>query len=232
MSTRKNSTTLLRVTDVVVILPAYNEAKYISKVLRKIAKIPLTYVVVDDGSHDGTYEIATKFAPYVLRHKINLGKGAAMKTGAQFAFSKLHAKAVIFMDSDDQHDPTELMNFYEALSHGHELIFGVRDFSHTMPIIKVCANRFASLIVFGLFGGYIPDIPSGYKAMTKKIYEQVTWQASNYRVELEIAVRASRAKIPFHQIPIKTIYHQHDKGTTLVDVFMMIFHVIVWRISV
>ncbi len=230
MPSRKKSTFLLRPTDVAVILPAYNEARYIAKVLKKSKKIPFTFVVVDDGSNDATYQIATQLAPYVLRHKINLGKGAAMKTGADFAFSELHAKAVIFMDSDDQHDPAELFTFFDALAKGHELIFGVRNFAHTMPIIKVLANRFASVVVYGLFGTYIPDIPSGYKAMTKKIYRKVQWQASNYRVELEIAVRTSRARLPFHQIPIKTIYHQHDKGTTLVDVFMMLFHVILWRI--
>lgn len=221
----------LKQSDIVVVMPAYNEASYLGRVLKKLNKITTNYVVVDDGSSDETAQIAQKYAKHVLVHKINLGKGAALRTGCEFAFTALNAKAVIFMDSDDQHDSVELELFYTELLSGQELVFGVRDFSHTMPIIKIFGNKVASSIVFLLFGSYIPDIPSGYKAMTKQAYSVVQWQANNYRVELEIAVRAAKANMTFSQIPIKTIYHQHDKGTTLVDVCIMIFHVVLWRIG-
>lgn len=216
---------------VVIVLPSYNEAKYIANVIKKIKNQKLDFIIIDDGSSDKTFEIVKKHTDNVLRHKINLGKGAALKTGCEFAFKKMNADAVIFMDSDDQHDSQELQYFVKELKKGSQLVFGVREFGRQMPLIRIMGNRLASYLVFLLFGKYIPDIPSGYKAMTKKVYKKINWQASDYGVELEIAVKTAKYKLEFSIVPISTIYHDMDRGMTLIDVFKMIFNMIIWRLS-
>ena len=102
-----------------VVIPAYNEEERIRAVIRDVRKKGLPIIVVDDGSNDKTFQILSKLKVKseklkVLRHKVNLGKGAAMKTGAEAAFLA-GADAVIFMDSDGQHKAEDLHYFIDAL---------------------------------------------------------------------------------------------------------------------
>jgi hypothetical protein len=100
-----------------------------------------------------------------------------------------------------------------------------------MPLIKIIGNRFASVLVLALFGSYVPDIPSGYKALTKRGYNQVKWSSPDYRVELEIAVRVAKKHLPFSVVPIKTIYSDYQRGFQFLDALQMIGYTLWWRIS-
>lgn len=213
-----------------VIIPGLNEEKYIATVLKKVRKHTDNIIVVDDGSQDKMPLIAKRYTPHVLLHAVNLGKGAALKTGCEYAFQSLGADAVIFMDSDDQHDPEELQLFYDALLTA-DIVFGIRSFDEKMPLFRILMNRLASFVIFVLFGSYIPDIPSGYKALTKKAYKKLAWNATDYAVEMEITARAAKYKIPFKTVPITTIYHDFERGMTILDSLRMITKILSWRIS-
>lgn len=215
-----------------VVITAYNEAKYLALFLQKLSAQTSNFVVVDDGSFDQTAKIAQKFTKHLLIHPVNLGKGAAMKTGADYAFKILQADAVIFMDGDDQHDPVDLTKFYDFfMLHKQGLAFGVRAFDQNMPLIRALGNRFTSFLVKILFGSYLSDIPSGFKTMSKTVYQKLRWQSSDYGVELEIACKTAKLKIPFTEIPIRTIYHNLDRGMNLNDAFKMIYKIVLWRIN-
>lgn len=216
--------------NVWIIVPGLNEEKYISTVLKKVLKQSKNIIVVDDGSQDKMAIIAQKLTPHVLCHSINLGKGAALKTGCEYAFKTLKADAVIFMDSDDQHDPEELSLFYKALE-SSDVVFGVRAFDDKMPLVRIMMNRLASAVIYFLFGEYIPDIPSGYKAISKHAYKKLAWNSQDYAVEMEIAARTAKYKMPFSTIPIKTIYHDLERGMTILDTVRMITKILSWRIS-
>jgi len=216
--------------DIWIIIPGLNEEKYIGTVLKKVLKQGKNIIVVDDGSRDSMPKIAKKYTEHVLSHSINLGKGAALKTGCEYAFKKLKAKAVIFMDSDDQHDPEELPTFMKALETS-DVVFGVRSFDEKMPLIRIMMNRLASIVIYFLFGRYIPDIPSGYKAFTKKAYKKLVWNSTDYAVEMEIAAKTAKYKLSYTKIPIKTIYHDFERGMTIIDTLRMITKILSWRIS-
>jgi len=213
-----------------VIIPAYNEATYLSQVLTKLNKYWPNVVVVDDGSGDQTTTIAKKFTPHVLKHRVNLGKGAAMRTGADYALEHLHAKAIIFFDADDQHDPAMIKPMADALQQ-HPVVFGVRSFDNQMPLFRIIMNRVASVLILLFFGRYIPDIPSGFKGLTGKAYRQLNLQSSHYEIEMEIAARVAQFKIPFVEIAIPTIYHDYDRGMTLLNILHMAEKIISWRFS-
>ncbi len=115
-----------RVKNIWVVIPGYNEATYIGRVLKKAKKITPNLIFVDDGSTDRSAAIARKYTPHVLKHKINLGKGAALRTGCDYAFGKLKAVAIVIMDADDQHDPSELPLFFVKFNQGFDVVFGVR----------------------------------------------------------------------------------------------------------
>lgn len=215
-----------------IVVPAYNESKYIGDVLDKILKYSKNIAVVDDGSTDSTYKIAHDKKIDVLHHDLNLGKGAAMKTGCEYVFNHLKADAVVFVDSDDQHDPKHLPEFFSKLRKGHDLVFGVRTFSNNMPFLKKFGNMLASILIKIAFGKYIQDIPNGYKALTKNAYKKVLWDSADYGVEMEIAARTARNKLSYGIVTIDTIYHDYDRGMTMLDVLRIFVKMIELRINI
>lgn len=211
------------------IIPAYNEARYLERVLEKARAVTPNILVVDDGSTDGTGEIARRTGATVLRHRVNLGKGAAMKTGCEYAFGRLHADAVVFLDADDQHDPEDLPQFIEPLQAGAEMVFGCRVFDASMPRVRLLGNRLASYLLWMFFGTYIPDVPSGYKSFTRAAYDRLRWNATGYEVETEIAARVAQTGIRFVTHPIKTIYHDRVKGMTLQEALQIALRLPFWK---
>lgn len=214
-----------------VIVPAYNEERYLDHVLTKIRRYTTQIIVISDGSTDATMAIAKRHTPHVLEHVVNLGKGAALRTGCEYAFVVQKAKAVFFLDSDDQHDPDELMLFEKPLAEGYDIVFGIRGLTKAMPFIKRVGNLFISIVIFLLFGSYFSDVLSGYKAFTKKAYDTIRWDTPDYAVELEIVVRVARSTLTRKGVIIKTIYHDHDRGMTLLDALHFVTLLINWRIS-
>lgn len=213
-----------------IVIPGYNEHKYISTVLAKVRSFHNQVIYVDDGSTDNSAEIALQATPNVLVHPINLGKGAALKTGCDYAFEVCDADAVIMMDADDQHDPAHIPTFIQALQEGNPLVLGIRDHQQ-MPFFRRAFNQLSSELVKYLYGQYVPDIPSGYKAFTKDAYQQLRWEAKTYEVEMEIAVRAAKMHVSFVTLPIATIYHDFSRGMTMLDVLSALGHIITWRIG-
>ena len=221
-----------KISKIVIIFPAFNEEKHIDNFSSKItayirsqlhdkknmefSQFSLDCILVDDGSTDATAKIAQKYSCYVISHLTNLGKGAALKTGCEFAFNHLHADYVIMMDADEQHSPIDLPHFVEKIKDQHDIILGVRSFTG-MPIFPILFNKLASVLVKVLYGTYIPDIPSGYKAISKKAYEDLKWIASGYEVEIEIAQKIAQKKLPFTTVSIQTIYPQYVRGMTPLD---------------
>lgn len=213
-----------------VVIPGHNEERYIETVLQKVKAFHLDIIFVDDGSTDQTHRLSERHSVHVLRHETNLGKGAAMRTGAEYAFSKLAADAVIFMDADDQHDPKEIQSFLKALEK-FDVVFGVRKMNADMPLMRFLGNKAASVLLNLLYGGYIPDIPSGYKAMTKKGYEKVRWNSTGYEVETEIAMRVAKARVPYTVVEIESIYHDIDKGMNALDALHICLCLVEWRLG-
>jgi glycosyltransferase involved in cell wall biosynthesis len=221
----------MKLEDIWVVIPAYNESKYIEKVLSRVLAVTSRVVVVDDGSTDKTALLAAKHIPHVLQHSLNLGKGAALKTGCEYVFQQLGGGGVIFFDGDDQHDPELLMTFAQELTHS-QAVLGVRSFDTQMPLIRIIMNRVASVLTLILFGKYVPDIPCGYKAITKQTYSKIQWESNDYAVEMEIAARLSYYKIAFAVVSIPTIYHDLDRGMTILDTLTIIPRMLRWRLFI
>ena len=214
-----------------IVVPAFNEAKRIGGVLSGLEKTKLPVVVIDDGSSDRTFEIVKKYKVTVLRHKINLGKGAAMKTGAEAAFS-MGADAVIFMDSDGQHKIEDLPQFVKALKTGkYEIVFGSRNLGLGMPLERYIGNKLASVLVNLLFGIYVSDLISGYRALTRKAFEKINWESTGYGVETEMVVKCARLGLKHCEVPVATVYYDKFKGVSIIDAIGIFFDVFRWRIT-
>lgn len=213
-----------------VVIPAYNEAPRIGGVLEEVKKNAKNIIVVDDGSKDRTEEIAEKIGVRVLRHRLNLGKGAAMKTGVEAAFD-LGAGAVFLMDADGQHDPKHLPEFLEGIEQGNEVVFGSRNLAYGVPLIRFLGNKFGSILINLIFRIYRSDLLCGYIAFTKKAYSKIKWDSSRYGVETEIVARTGKNKLKYSEIPIETIYKDKYKGVTIFDALGTLLSIPRWLIS-
>lgn len=217
-----------------IVIPLFNEVKHIGSVLKDVLSYHLPIVVVDDGSRDKSGEIVKGLKSNritLISHKVNLGKGAAMKTGADFAFSS-GAEAVIFMDADGQHLAADIPKFVKALSDGKsEVIFGSRNLSMGVPLVRYLGNKVASVVSAYMFGAYISDAVCGFRALTRRGYEKIKWESKGYGVEMEMVARTGRFKVPHMEVPVETVYHDHVKGVTLLDAFGILGEVVKWGIK-
>jgi len=214
-----------------IVIAAYNEEKKISNVIKDIKKQGYNnVVVVDDGSKDKTYKIAKKENIIVLKHIINLGKGAAIKTGCDYAIKK-GAKILILIDADGQHEPKEIPRFIKALQNV-DIVFGYRKFNKNMPKILKIGNLGLNLFTKLLFKINLRDTQSGYKAIKTKIYKKIKWTSNNYSMETEIIAKVGENKLRYSQIPIKTIYLDKSKGTTIRDGIKILKNMIKWKIKI
>lgn len=213
-----------------IIIPAFNESKRIGLVLENVLSTKLPVIVVDDGSKDATFEKAKKYQVTALRHKINLGKGAAIKTGCEAAFAN-GAEAIIMMDSDGQHKAEDLPKFAEKIQSGQfDVVFGSRNMNLGVPLIRFLGNKFASVLIALLFNTHISDLICGYRAITKKAYAKMELQSADYGIETEMVIKTAKLKLRYCEIPIETIYYDKFKGVTILDAFGILLNVIKWRI--
>ena len=215
---------------ILIVVPAFNEEKRIGAILSDLKKARQKIIVVDDGSKDRTAQIAKRYTPYVFRHRVNLGKGAALKTGAEFAF-KNEADAVVFMDSDGQHKVKDLPEFIKALEDGYEVVFGSRNLNFGVPLVRYMGNKMASLFVSLLFGIYASDLLCGYRAITKKAFKKMNWESTGYSIETEMVVRTKQLGLKHCEVPVETVYYDKVKGVTILDAFGIFFQVLKWRIE-
>jgi len=198
-----------------IVIPAHNEEKHISAVVEGANKYSQHVIVVNDGSTDQTALIAKESGAVVLTHKINLGKGAALKTGCDYAI-RCGAQRIVVIDADGQHNPEKIPLFLAALDQD-EIVFSYRKKSSVQPAILKFGNNFINKTMHFLFGVDIIDSQCGYRAFTAEAYKKVRWNAADYYMETEMIIKAGKNKLRYSQIPIETIYSDNYKGTTVID---------------
>lgn len=213
----------------VVVIPAHNEEKHIQTVIQETKKYCQNIIVVDDGSSDNTCNIAKETGVITLKHLVNLGKGAAAKTGCDYAYRKGYKK-IILMDADGQHEAKEILHFLEAIKE-KDIVFSYRSFNKNMPLIFKIGNLGINRLNKFLFKIDLKDTQSGYRAFNSKAYKQIRWQSPDYGMEAEMVANVGRKKLNYTQIPIKTIYSDNYKGTTILDGLKIGIKMLWWRLS-
>jgi len=210
------------------IIPAHNEASRIKSVLLCTKKFVSNIVVVDDGSQDNTAQVSGKYA-LVLKHAINLGKGAALKTGCDFAVAH-GASVIVVLDADAQHKPEDIPRFLKELK-GADIVFGCRGLNKKMPLILRFGNWFITSLTSLLYHVDIPDTQTGFRAFTSSAYKKIRWDASDYSMESEMIARVGKQKLRYKKINIETLYPDRYKGTTVLDGIKIVLNLIWWKLA-
>ena len=199
-----------------MIIPAYNEEANIGMLLDRVEAIitertlPLSIIVIDDGSADSTRSIAeNKAREYenidVVVHEKNKGFAAALKTGIASALAAGY-DAAIFMDCDQTHDPADLPMFIQEFKKGIDVVIGSR-YVGTGGMVDVPWYRIAISKIGNGFGKLVFRLPvrdasSGYRGLNRKAMESIKIEVNDFGIQVEEVLRARNLKLSFSEIPI------------------------------
>jgi len=203
--------------EIYIVIPAYNEGKVLLDVVSEIKKSGYNnIIIVDDGSNDDTYEKGKSIKDIVcLRHKINRGKGAATKTGIEGA-KLLGAGIIVTMDGDGQHDPRDIKNLINPIiREDFDVVLGTRLIEpEGMPKHKIIANKIGNFITWYLYGLWVTDSQSGFRAYSKHAAEIINTKADRYEYDSEVIREIYDYDLKFKEVPIKVRYTEYSMGKT------------------
>lgn len=189
---------------IAAIIPALNAERTLPRVVAEARRHIEPVLVIDDGSSDATGEVARATGAIVLRHDVNRGKGAALKTG--FAWAREHGyDGVITLDADGQHLPSEIPKFLrERAVGGADLIIGGRShlFGQMLPRRRN-ANRFSAWCISKCSGHRITDSQSGFRFYSARLIDGIKLRTDRFDMESEVIVRAGRKGFRIVTIPIE-----------------------------
>src|SRR6202158_4520327 len=206
--------------NLAVIVPAFNEAPTLGRVLHRVLLQPCVQqlVVVDDGSTDGTFEVAERFLSdrrvSVYRQAANRGKGAAIRTAVESVIAPL----VIIQDADLEYDPLEYQIMISPLLQGRaDVVYGVRGFAGQSAYSYwfVLGNRVLTTATNVLFNCYIQDMETGFKAMRTELMRRLQLRGRRFDIEPEITARVLRLGYRIHEIPISYYARNRQEGKKL-----------------
>jgi glycosyltransferase involved in cell wall biosynthesis len=194
-------------TNAAALIPAYREERRIAEVVSRTCAELDTVFVVDDGSPDATGSEAVKAGAQLLKHEVNRGKGAAIKTGLRH-LAGLGFKWIMILDSDGQHRPEEIPRFLSAAGHGTALmLIGNRMCElHKMPPVRRATNRFMSSLISRLCDQPIPDTQCGFRMVHRDIVPLFFCESDAFEYETEMLFAASENGVRIASVPVSTIY--------------------------
>lgn len=191
----------MNATRIAAIIPAYQAAPSVGDVIRGTLEILPEVLVVDDGSTDGTGDVARRAGARVIAHPVNRGKGAALATGFRDLFA--HGfEAVLTLDADGQHLPGEIPKVLAAQGEG-DLILGVRDHLFgEMSTVRRLSNRLSSKAISFAAGQRLSDIQTGFRLYSKRLIDAVGFPEARFEAESAVVVRAARRGFRVVTVPV------------------------------
>jgi len=202
-----------------VLMPAFNEARTIDEVLRRVAAVPVEkeILVVDDGSTDGTREILRKWdgqdGVRVVLHDRNRGKGKALAT----AIAQAKGEILLIQDADLEYDPGDYPAMLKPIDSGRaDVVYGsrfrgsaenrVQNFWHTI------GNRTLTLISNVVTDLNLTDMATCYKVFHRRVVPALDLQSNRFGVDAEITVKVARGRFRIFEVPVSYFARSRAEG--------------------
>lgn len=206
--------------EVCAVIPTYQNAKTLLKVVADVHRVVDTVFVVDDGSNDGTAALLDKATgnerpEKVLTHPKNCGKGAALKTGLTYARQQGFRYAVT-VDADGQHRANDIPALLKAVEEEPDaLAIGSRGLQHeNMPAKSTFANRFSNFWFALQTLQRLPDTQSGLRVYPLRRLHGLRWMSARYEAELTLLVFSAWAGVKLLPVPVSVYYPPRDQRVT------------------
>ena len=194
--------------DVWVVIGAYNEETRIGQVLEGLRPAGWNVVVVDDGSRDGTAAVALKWPVVLLQHRINLGAGAALQTGIEYALRQ-GARYIVSMDAVGQHRVEDVPRLLEALEReSAAFALGSRFLGAAMqmPRMRRIILRGGAIFAWVLTGRLISDTNSGFRAMTSEGARRIKIRLNRFEHPTEFIQQVVASGLKYVEVPVTMKY--------------------------
>jgi glycosyltransferase involved in cell wall biosynthesis len=204
---------------IVVVIAAYNEAPVIASVVADVRRASYPAVVVDDGSTDATGEIAARAGAFVVTHPVNLGQGAALQTGLDFALAQ-GADVIVTFDADGQHRPADIAPLIAALAAnkadyalGSRFLGGAVNLPRKRRLMLAAATWFTRLTT----GLDLTDTHNGLRAMTRRGASRIRLKQNRMAHASEILHQIAQSGLACVEVPVTIEYSAYSlgKGQTL-----------------
>ncbi len=194
----------------VAVIPAYNEATRVGKVVADAKKYVNIVIVVDDGSSDNTVQVASDAGAIVIRHMENCGAGAATMTGVDAA-RELGAQVIVTLDADEQHSTDDIPALLKPILDGKaDVVFANRfGRKNSIPLIRRFFNGVGNLITFAATGLWVSDSQCGFKVFGPKAVVQLDLRMSGYEFCTEIVRECAQHQWRIVQVPAKVLYSEY-----------------------
>lgn len=201
--------------EIFIVLPAYNEARIIGSIIGEIRTLYPSFrvVVVDDCSRDDTSDEAKRVCEDVIRHSINLGQGAAVKTGITYAL-KNGAEYIVNIDADGQHSAGEIPLLLAPLFEGRaDIVLGSRFLASksNVPPIRRIVLKAGILFTWFFSGILLSDTHNGFRAQTRKAAQMIRINENRMAHASEILHEIVRHGLRFCEVPVTVRYTQYSK---------------------
>lgn len=206
---------LQRVRDAWVIIPLYNEGEVITDVIAKVRAAFDQVVCVDDGSTDGSADLAAAAGARVVRHPFNLGQGASLQTGFDYALSDPTMKYVVTFDADGQHQIADAIGMVERLRVGEaDVVFGSRFLDERSKpslgkkIVLQAAVGYTNLTTHTR----LTDAHNGLRAISRPVLEQIRITQNRMAHASELVAQIGASKASYVEHPVHILYSDYSKA--------------------
>lgn len=216
--------------DVCVIVPAYNEGAALPGVLEELSKLPYRVIVVDDGSGDDTAAQAARFDVCLLEHVSNLGQGAALATGIEFASALPGTRYIVTFDADGQHTTADLPRLITALETEElDVVLGTRfrdgAVASGIPLMRRMTLRMGIAFTRLTTGLALTDTHNGIRAFTVSAARSLKITQNRMAHASEILSRISQLGLRYREIPVTVRYTSYStaKGQGSIDALAILW---------
>jgi glycosyltransferase involved in cell wall biosynthesis len=200
-----------------ILIPVFNERNSLLEILNRIENVDFglkkEIILIDDYSTDGTKDLYPQLPYKILYHKINLGKGAALRTGLKEATGDI----IIIQDADLEYNPEDYKPLVNLIATNKaDVVYGSRfankNNNKNFLILSFIANKFLTCITRILFNTKLTDMETCYKAFRADIIKDINIQSNRFDFEPEITAKILKKNIRFLETPISYNARSVDEG--------------------
>ncbi|MFP5346588.1 MAG: glycosyltransferase family 2 protein [Actinomycetes bacterium] len=201
--------------DTAVVIPVYNEATVIASVVEGVLRHVDKVVCVDDGSSDGSADEIAKTRAHLVRHPVNLGQGAALQTGLEYALLDPAVRYFVTYDADGQHRMEDVLTMLDVARQQHvDVVFGSRFLGGRSEVggVKRVVLKLAVAYMNASSGIRLTDAHNGLRVLTRPVVERLDLRQNGMAHASELVNKVSKGGYSFAEVPVHILYTDYSKG--------------------